>query len=100
MNSNLTLSKYAYVNDLVCQLTNNKSLQTFYILYLMADTDLERSKLNASFREASLSLEGDDLNVLKKDFTDSFKNILPLVKDLNSRVSEFAHALKNQKQAA
>ena len=96
----MTLSKYAYVNDLVCQLTNNKSLQTFYILYLMADTDMERSKLNTSFREASLSLEGEDLNILKKDFTDSFKKILPLVKDLNTRVTEFALSLKSQKQAA
>ena len=96
----MTLSKYAYVNDLVCQLTNNKSLQTFYILYLMADTDMERAKLNASFSEASLSLEGEDLNVLKKDFTDSFKQILPLVKDLNGRVTEFALSLKSQKQAA
>jgi hypothetical protein len=96
----MTLSKYAYVNDLVCQLTNNKSLQTFYILYLMADTDTERLKLNESFREASLSLEGEDLEHLKKDFTNSFIKILPLIKDLNMRVTEFADSLKIQKQAA
>jgi hypothetical protein len=96
----MTLSKYAYVNDLVCQLTNNKSLQTFYILYLMADTDKERLKLNESFREASLSLEGEDLEHLKKDFTNSFIKILPLIKDLNMRVTEFADSLKIQKQAA
>jgi hypothetical protein len=96
----MTLSKYAYVNDLVCQLTNNKSLQTFYILYLMADIDKERLKLNESFREASLSLEGEDLEHLKKDFTNSFIQILPLIKDLNMRVTEFADSLKIQKQAA
>lgn len=96
----MTLSKYAYVNDLVCQLTNNKSLQTFYILYLMADSDSDRLKLNESFREASLSLEGDDLEHLKKDFTNSFIKILPLIKDLNLRVTEFANSLKIQKQAA
>lgn len=96
----MTLSKYAYVNDLVCQLTNNKSLQTFYILYLMADSDSDRLKLNESFREASLSLEGEDLEHLKKDFTNSFIKILPLIKDLNLRVTEFASSLKIQKQAA
>lgn len=96
----MTLSKYAYVNDLVCQLTNNKSLQTFYILYLMADSDADRLKLNESFREASLSLEGDDLEHLKKDFSNSFMKILPLIKDLNVRVTEFSNSLKSQKQAA
>ena len=69
----MTLYKYAHVNDLVCQLTSNKSLRTFYILFLMAETDEERSKLNKTFNEASLSLEGEELNILKRDFTDSFK---------------------------
>ncbi len=96
----LTLSKYTYVNDLVNRLTENKSLRTFYTLYLMAETDEVRLKLNQSFKEASLSLEGEALNNFKKDFTDSFKNIMPLVKDLNNRVAEFAASLNLKKQVA
>ena len=89
----ITLAKYIYVNDLVNTLTDNKSLQTFYTLFLMADSDEERLKLNNSFKEASLSLEGEVLNNFKKDFTESFIKIMPLVKDLNNRVSEFAASL-------
>ena len=89
----ITLAKYIYVNDFVNTLTDNKSLQTFYTLFLMADSDEERLKLNNSFKEASLSLEGEVLNNFKKDFTESFIKIMPLVKDLNNRVSEFAASL-------
>ncbi len=96
----MTLNKYAQVNDLVCQLTSNKSLRTFYILFLMAETDEERSKLNKTFNEASLSLEGEELNILKRDFTDSFKKVLPLLKDLNNRVTTFGNDVKLHKQAA
>ena len=96
----MTLYKYAHVNDLVCQLTSNKSLRTFYILFLMAETDEERSKLNKTFNEASLSLEGEELNILKRDFTDSFKKVLPLLKDLNNRITTFGNDVKLRKQAA
>ena len=96
----ITLAKYTYVNDLVNRLTDNKSLQTFYTLFLMTDTDEERLKHNNSFKAASLSLEGDALNNFKKDFTDSFKKIMPFVRDLNSRVAEFAVSMNLNKQAA
>ena len=89
----ITLAKCIYVNDLVNMLTDNKSLQTFYTLFLMADSDEERLKLNNSFKEASLSLEGEVLNNFKKDFTESFIKIMPLVKDLNNRVAEFVASL-------
>ena len=96
----MTLYKYAHVNDLVCQLTSNKSLRTFYILFLMAETDEERSKLNKTFNEAALSLEGEELNILKRDFTDSFKKVLPLLKDLNNRITTFGNDVKLRKQTA
>ena len=96
----MTLHKYAQINDLICQLTNNKSLRTFYILFLMAETDEERFKLNETFNEASLSLEGEELNILKRDFTDSFKKVLPLLKDLNKRITEFGNDVKMHQQAA
>ncbi len=95
-----TLSKYTYVNDLVCELTDNKALRTFYILYLMAETNEERLKLNLTFNEASLSLEGGELANFKSDFTQSFKKILPLLKDLNNSLSELSKSIKTSKQAA
>lgn len=95
-----TLSKYTYVNDLVCQLTDNKALRTFYILYLMAETNEERLKLNATFNEASSFLNGEELTSFKKDFTHSFKKILPLLKDLNNSLSELNESIKAHKQAA
>ncbi len=95
-----TLSKYTYVNDVVNRLTDNKSLKTFYTLFLMADTDEERLKLNDSFKEASLSLEGEALINFKRDFTESFKKIMPLVKDLNIRVAEFSAAMSLNNQTA
>ena len=66
----------------------------------MAETDEERSKLNKTFNEASLSLEGEELNILKRDFTDSFKKVLPLLKDLNNRITEFGNDVKMHQQAA
>lgn len=95
-----TLSKYTYVNDLVCELTDNKALRTFYILYLMAETNEERLKLNLTFNEASSSLEAEELVNFKNDFTNSFKKILPILKDLNNNLSELNKSVKAHKQAA
>ncbi len=83
------LYKYARVNELVCQITANKSLQTFFMLYLMAEDEVQKDKLNYEFREAWKHLSELEIKNLKKDFTNSFKKLLPLSKELHKEVSSY-----------
>ena len=81
--------KYAHVNETVCRLTANRSLQTFFTLYLMAETTEERQRLDRQFDAAWQTLSGDELARFKTDFTASFKSILPILKDANRQAKDY-----------
>ena len=80
------LSQYAQVNDLVCQVTTNKTLQTFFMLYLMTDDSEQKESILADFKTAWQQLPPSDLLAFKQDFTSSFKKILPFAKTLHSDI--------------
>ncbi len=93
----MTIHKYQYVNELVHEMTDNKALQTFYTLYLMADNEVDRTLLNNEFKQAWQSLSAEELIVFKQAFTESFMRLLPIAQKLHQEVKDFP---KEMKQAA
>ena len=90
----MTIYKYQYVNELVREMTANKALQTFYTLYLMAEKEQDRQQLNSDFRQAWQTLSADELVVFKQEFTESFRQLLPIAKRLHQEVKAFPQELK------
>ena len=90
----ITIHKYQYVNELVHEMTDNKALQTFYTLYLMADKEEERRQLNAELRQAWQSLSAEELTTFKQAFTESFKQLLPIAQKLHQEVKNLPQELK------
>jgi hypothetical protein len=90
----MTIHKYQYVNELVHEMTNNKALQTFYPLYLMAETETERTLLSSEFKNAWQLLNGEELAIFKKEFTASFMQLLPIAQKLHKEVKAFPQELK------
>ena len=90
----MTIYKYQYVNELVREMTANKALQTFYTLYLMAEKEQDRQQLNSDFRQAWQALSADELVVFKQEFTESFKQLLPIAQRLHQEVKAFPQELK------
>ena len=91
--------KYTLVQDMATRLTPNKALQTVYILYLMANNDEERLKINADFWLSLEDLPLSEKEIMRKEFTQSFKNLLPLTQSLRQKVEDFVDK-KSQKHAA
>jgi ABC-type sulfate transport system substrate-binding protein len=90
----MTIHKYQYVNDLVREMTSNRSLQTFYTLYLMAEKEEDRQQINKDFKQAWQSLNPEELIVFKQEFTESFKQLLPIAQKLHEDVKSFPRELK------
>lgn len=90
----MTIHKYQYVNELVHEMTDNKALQTFYTLYLMAEKEAERVQLNSEFKQAWQSLSAEELPAFKQAFTDSFMQLLPIAQKLHQEVKAFPRELK------
>jgi hypothetical protein len=90
----MTIHKYQYVNELVHEMTENKALQTFYTLYLMAENEEQRTQLNSEFKQAWQSLSGEELAVFKQEFTKSFMQLLPIAQKLHQEVKAFPVELR------
>ncbi len=93
-NNMMTIHKYQYVNELVHAMTQNKALQTFYTLYLMAANEEERGQLNSEFKQAWQSLNAEELVVFKQEFTESFMQLLPIAQKLHQEVKSFPQELR------
>jgi hypothetical protein len=90
----MSIYKYQYVNELVHEMTSNKSLQTFYTLYLMTEKEEDRQLINKDFKQAWQSLNAEELILFKKEFTESFKQLLPIAQKLHEAVKSFPRELK------
>ena len=90
----MTIQKYQYVNELVHEMTDNKALQTFYILYLMAEKEADRAQLNSEFKNAWQSLTAEELVVFKQAFTESFMQLLPIAQKLHQAVTTFPNDIR------
>jgi hypothetical protein len=91
--------KYATVQDMVSRLTQNKALQTVMILFLMAKNEQERIQINNDFWLSVEVLSSEEQVSIRQEFTDSFKNMLPLANSLQQKVEDYVE-IRNQKQAA
>jgi hypothetical protein len=86
----MTIHKSNIINELVDEMTSNKALQTFYKQYLIAEKEEEKQQLNQDFKRTWQSLNADDLAILKREFTDGFRQLLPIAKGLRNEVNCFS----------
>ncbi len=80
------MRKYSIVYDVVTRLTDNPTLHTFFILYLMAAPGKDRGKINQQFWEDAKVLEEVEYRALKLAFSASFKQLLPLADQLYNKI--------------
>ena len=76
------MNKYATVQDIVTRLTADRSLRTFFTLYLMAETEAEKTAISARFRKDANALDSQNRTALFAAFAASFKKLPDLAGDL------------------
>lgn len=81
------MKKYRMVYDIVTRLTDDPTLRTFFILYLMARSEEERQLISRRFWQDAESLNEIDRQSLKNAFNRSFKQLLPLANQLFEKVT-------------
>jgi hypothetical protein len=96
---NNSFRKYATVQDMVSRLTQNKALQTVMILFLMAKDEQQRIQINNDFWLSVEALSSEEQVSIRQEFTDSFKNMLPLANSLQQKVEDYVED-RIQRQAA
>lgn len=75
------------VQDVVSRVTDNKTLRTFFTLYLMAETVEERKVLNERFWRDANTLPFAEMQLLKAEFTRCFLRLPEIATDLLGQIS-------------
>ena len=94
------MERYANVNKLVNELTDNPVLKTYYTLLLMEETIAEKDAVADSFWEKFDALAPDEQTVIRRAFQEAEKNLLTVAKNLNQKFTDYAASLESLKQAA
>ena len=94
------MERYANVNKLVNELTDNPVLKTYYTLLLMEETIAQKDAVADSFWEKFDALEPDEKTVIRRAFQEAEKNLLTVAKNLNQKFTDYAASLESLKQAA
>ena len=94
------MERYANVNKLVNELTDNPVLKTYYTLLLMEETIAEKDAVADRFWEKFDALEPDEKTVIRRAFQEAEKNLLTVAKNLNQKFTDYAASLESLKQAA
>ena len=81
------MKKYAYVQDVVSRLTDNKTFRTFFTLYLMAESAEERNTLNERFWKDANTLPSAEIQLLKAELTRCFLRLPEMASGLLGQVS-------------
>lgn len=76
------MEKYIKIYDIVNRLTDDKTFKTFFVLYLMADNQEERSILNDRFWGDAAELSKEKQQLLKAELTRCFLKLPKLVNEL------------------
>lgn len=79
------MRKYALVQKMVNQLTDDPTFRTFFTLYLMAKNDVERQALNKQFWQDASELSEPELHALRASFADNFKKLVKITTELHER---------------
>jgi hypothetical protein len=82
------MKNYEIIQDVVTRLTTNRILRTFFTIYLMAETDEEKSVISARFRNDANALDTQSRTILFSEFTNSFRKLPELLGDLLERVKD------------
>ena len=94
------MERYANVNKLVNELTDNPVLKTYYTLLLMEETIAEKDAVADRFWEKFDVLEPDEQTAIRRAFQEAEKNLLTVAKNLNQKFTDYAASLESLKQVA
>jgi hypothetical protein len=83
------MHKYLVVNRLVVKLTNNEALQTFFTLYLMAQSGTEKQHIEQQFWAELDALPTDEKQEMRKKLQATFLKLPELTAELQRRVTDF-----------
>ncbi|MCB0533645.1 MAG: hypothetical protein H6574_10235 [Lewinellaceae bacterium] len=81
------MNRYIIVQDIVTRLTDDPVFRTFFTLYLMAETDVERETLDTRFWRDASELELEKQNLLRAELSRTFLRLPILIDQLHSRVA-------------
>jgi hypothetical protein len=73
--------------NIVNRLTDDKTFRTFFTLYLMAESDAERSAFNERFWRDASALSLQEQQLLRAELTRCFLRLPGMVASLAERVS-------------
>lgn len=81
------MNRYIIVQDIVTRLTDDPVFRTFFTLYLMAETDVERETLDTRFWRDASELELEKQKLLRAELSRTFLRLPILIDQLHSRVA-------------
>lgn len=80
------MRKYKLVQDIVSKLTTNPAFKTFFTIYLMANSQVEKAKIEKDFWAELDKLPADEKQLMNAEFTRTFLQLPALAEDLRKRV--------------
>lgn len=81
------MKKYIQIQDIVNRLTDDKTFRTFFTLYLMAETDVERGVLNDRFWRDAAALSLPEQQLLRAELTRCFLRLPGMAVALATRAA-------------
>lgn len=81
------MRKYALVQDIVSRLTDNPAFRTFYTLYLMAETEEERKRIDQEFVRQAKTLSESEYHEFRQSLPDVPSNYLPWLISYTKKLS-------------
>lgn len=85
------MKKYAHIQDIVCQLSEDKTFRTFFTLYLMADSETERQQINNRFWRDAAELTEAEQQTIGTELTNCFLRLPSMASVLLEKVSAIAY---------
>ncbi len=80
------MKKSAQIQDIVSRLTDHKTFRTFFTLYLMAESEEERERINQRFWKDAEGLPTAEQQLLQAELTRCFLRLPGMTADLMERV--------------
>jgi DNA-binding transcriptional regulator YbjK len=87
------MRKYTLVQDIVSRLTDNPAFRTFYTLYLMAETEEERKRIDQEFMREAKNLNEAEYRAFRVEFTNCVKRLPTLTSQLYQKVAVMAQSV-------
>ncbi|MBV6439748.1 MAG: hypothetical protein DYG98_09790 [Haliscomenobacteraceae bacterium CHB4] len=81
------VTKYALVQNVVNRLTDDPTFRTFFTLYLMAEGEAERNRLDERFWKEADQLPEPEQQLLRAELTRCFLRLPMLTNNLLERAS-------------